>query len=134
MEDLDTSAASDFATRKRQAIKYWERRRWIFLGLLVPPTIFFYFATSEVPAGIGDKRMLSDFQLIVVFFFAFVGANICYTFAYAVEFFFLGGSKSDGYSNGGRTLLFVIGCTFGIVLAAGTARAIAFVEYPLVYP
>lgn len=78
--------------------------------------------------------MLSDFQLVVVFFFAFVGANFCYTFSYAVEFFFFGGPRYSGYLNSGRTLLFVVGCVFGIILAAGTARGIAFAEYPLVYP
>jgi len=134
MENPDPKVGFYYAEAKREAIKYRERRRWIFLALLVPPTVFFYFATSEVPAGIGDKRMLSDFQLVAAFFFAFFGANVCYTFAYAVEFCFFGGPRYSGYLNSGRNLLFVVGCVFGIILAAGAARGIAFAEYPLAYP
>jgi len=124
----------DVTSAKQQAIQYWERRRWVFLALLIFPTVLFYFATSEIPAGIEDRWMMSDSEIFIGFLFAFIGANICYSFAYVVEFFFFGGPRYSGYVERGRTMWFVLGCAFGMILAAGTARGIAFAEYPLNYP
>ena len=124
----------DCKSAKQQAIRYWERRRWVFLAFLVPPTVFFYLGASELPAGISDRRMMSDFEIFVAFLFAFFGANICYSFAYVVEFFYLGSPRYSGYVKRGRSLWFALGCALGIFLAVSTARAIAFAEFPQVFP
>lgn len=123
----------DVTSAKQQAIRYWERRRWVFLALLIPPTVFYYLATCELPAAIGDRRAMSKSEILIGFFCAFIGANICYSFAYAVEFFFFGSPRYSAYVARGRTMWFVLGCAFGMILAAGTARAIALAVYPVSY-
>ncbi len=134
MEEDKSTLDFDYASAKEKAIRYWERRRWVFLALLVPPTIIFYLGATELPAGIGDRRMLSDFELLLAFLLAFLGANICYSFAYVVEFFYLGSPRYSGYVKGGRSSLYALGCMLGIILAIGTAREIGFAVYRPVYP
>ena len=134
MEEDTSNLDFDFTSAKQKAIRYWERRRWGFLALLVPPTIIFYLGATELPAGIGDRRMLSDFEIGLAFLVAFLGANICYSFAYVVEFFYLGSPRYSGYAEGGRSSWFALGCILGIILAIGTAREIGFAEYRPLYP
>jgi hypothetical protein len=134
MEEDTSNLDFDFTSEKQKAIRYWERRRWVFLALLVPPTIIVYLGSTELPAGIGDRRMLSDFEILLAFLLAFLGANICYSFAYVVEFFYLGSPRYSRYLKGGRSSWFAFGCILGIILAVGTAREIGFAEYRTVYP
>jgi len=125
----DGSGPDVFLTTKRFAVRYWERRRWIYLALLVPPAAIGYFLTDEVLGAFGDKEFLSPFTILIMFTVGFVNANIAYSFAYVFEFGFLGTSRYDGYAKNGRPLLFAAGCILGIMLAFVASRSIAFAKF-----
>lgn len=128
-EDEDSVVRTGLLRARKNAVKYWERRRWVYLAILVPPTLWAYLGASEFSAAIGDRKVISDFQVVCLFAMCFVGANICYTFAYAVEFLFFLCAKSEVTVTTGRTLVFVLGCLFGVVCAAGIARDIYLMEF-----
>lgn len=120
----------DVTKEKQLAIRYWERRRWLFLALLVPSAIFFYISATDLAIALGNDPRLTTTELYLRFLLAFIGANICYSFAYVVEFFFFGSPRFKQYAASGRTTLFVLGCALGMILAGGVARGIALKMYP----
>lgn len=128
-DDSNDFGPVDLRATKNSAVRYWERRRWIYLALLVPPSAIGFFLTDEVLAGFDDKEFLSTFTVLVMFAVGFINANIAYCFAYVFEFGFLGTSRYEGYSKTWRPLLFAAGCILGIILAFGASRSIAFAKF-----
>jgi len=68
---------------------------------------------------------------LVLWWFALsaLGANICYSFAYVVEFLFGSDDPKSRWLRFGRTTAFVGGVVFGILLALVGGRNIATMEY-----
>lgn len=113
----------------RQAIvRYWERRRWWFLVCLIPPTVVGYLPGAEISAGVGDREVISFGQVLLLFLFAFVLANVAYTFIYAIEFLVMG-TKSSALYEPYRFLFLIAGTLLGMVAAYSTAVGIYFAEY-----
>lgn len=129
MNEESKELGPDILATKKSAVRYWERRRWVYLALLVPAAAVGYFLTGEVLAGFDNKEILSTFAILMMFTVGFINANLAYSFAYVFEFGFLGTSRYDGYSKTWRPLLFAAGCILGIILAFGASRSIAFAKY-----
>ncbi|MEM7601830.1 MAG: hypothetical protein AAF357_10500 [Verrucomicrobiota bacterium] len=129
MDDDTRDDHFDFIAAKKAGIKFWERGRRIYLLLLCPAAAAGYFLTGEVVAAFGDKAFLSTWEILMMFFVGFVNANISYSFAYVLEFAFIGTSRYKGYNEGGRSLWFASGCALGMILAFAASRAIAFAKY-----
>jgi hypothetical protein len=117
---------------RQAAIRYWERRRIIYNLALVPPALFSYFIRAGASAGIGDSRHLSTISVIGLFLLSAFGANVCYTFAYALEFFFASDVPDSRWSRSGRTVVLIVGTLFAMFLALIGGRNIATMEYSLV--
>jgi len=120
----------DFKAYRASAVRYWERRRFVFNAALVPPAVLGYLPLASVSAAVGDVRHLDGFDLIAVFASAAIAANICYTFAYAAEFLFGNDEPHSWWLAFGRTSAFVCGMLGSIGLAFAGAASIAFTEYP----
>ena len=116
---------------KGEAIQYWERRRIIWNLLLFPPSILSYLFASGVAVGTGDSPAFEWPVVAAMFCFAAVGANICYSFAYVIEFWIQETQVEAGYRQQGRTALFVLGCFLGVGLALSGGMSIAQAQYPL---
>lgn len=129
MNEDSKESVPDLLARKNSAVRYWERRRWVYIALLVPAAAVGYFLTGEVLAGFDDKVFLSPFVILMMFTVGFINANIAYSFAYVFEFGFIGTTRYDGYSKTWRPLLFAAGCILGIILAFGASRSIAFAKF-----
>ncbi len=129
MNEESKELVPDVLVKKKSAVRYWERRRWIYLALLVPAAVVGYFLAGEVLAGFDDKEVVSTFAILMMFTVAFINANIAYSFAYVFEFGFIGTSRHDGYSRAWRPRLFAAGCILGMILAFGVSRGIAFAKY-----
>ena len=67
---------------------------------------------------------------MVAFALAAVGANLCYTFAYAAEFLFGSDEPTSRWLTFGRTAVFVCGTLASMALAFAGAGGIANAEYP----
>ncbi len=120
----------EFADYRREAIRYWERRRIVWNLILVPPSVFAYMFAAGIAIGIGDQRQFGYPMVAALFCFAAVGANICYSLAYVIEFWVAGRDAEDAYRTTGRRLLFALGCLVGIGLALAGGRDIAILQYP----
>ena len=125
----DKEPVPDFLATKRFAVRYWERRRWIYVALLAPAAAVGYFLTGEVLAGFDDEEFPSKSVILIMFVVGFIAANIAYSFAYVFEFAVIGTSRYKGFSTTWRPLLFAAGCILGIVLAFMAARGIAFAGF-----
>jgi hypothetical protein len=119
---------SGYQALKRAAIQYWERRRIIYNVLLVPPSVLTYALGATIFRG-GDGSGHHHYYVVLLFLLAALGANICYTFAYVVEFFFLTDTPSTRWLRFGRTMTFALGVIFSIVLAIFGGREIALMEF-----
>ena len=110
---------------KKEAIRYWERRRIVWNVLIVIPAIYaWYIVVSDILRGDAFPK-----QRIPEILGAFIGAgflaNICYSFAYAAEFCFSHTALSDVYRETVRPVLFLFGCLIGIALAVFCGMVIA---------
>ena len=65
----------EFTEYRREAIRYWERRRIIWNILLVPPSVFAYMFASGFAIGIGDESEFGYAMVVALFCFAAVAAN-----------------------------------------------------------
>jgi hypothetical protein len=118
----------DYSTFRRTAIRYWERRRIFYNVALIPPALFAYMLTAGL-IYVGDPHpMLYRF---IFFWFALsaIGANICYSFAYVLEFLFGSDDPTSRWLRFGRTTTFAGGILFAIILALIGGRNIAIMEY-----
>jgi len=115
---------------KGEAIRYWELRRIFWNLLLVPPALLSYWFAAGIAVGIGDPPVFGWPGVAAMFCFSAAGANICYSFAYVIEFWIQGASAESGYRKGGRHALFILGCLLGVGLALGGGASIAQTQYP----
>jgi hypothetical protein len=122
-------AMQDFAAWRKQTIRYWERRRIAYNLVLVPPSLFTWAIAGGISAGVGDQRYLTTGDVLLLFVLCAVGANICYSLVYTLEFVFGSDDPQTRWNSYGRTIIFVFGTLFSIGLAAIGGRNIAFSEY-----
>lgn len=87
------------------------------------------YAPSEVSAAVGDQQRIATSGVILMFIVSALGANICYTFAYALEFIFATENPNARWPRVGRKLCFVSGVTFAMALAFIGGRNIHIIEY-----
>lgn len=111
---------------KRDAVAYWEKRRIVYNFLLVPTSLVAWETSSELTYAIDDgtPARLTDPLVLFALVVLFIGANLCYTFVYALEFLFLAESPNKFWPNPGRTIFLILGCLLGIWFASGAMNQI----------
>jgi hypothetical protein len=118
----------DFHAFRRSAVRYWERRRIIYNAALVLPALFGYMVTAGL-AYVGDPHPTLYRFLLFWFSLSAIGANVCYSFAYALEFLFGSDHPTSRWLRFGRTTAFVGGVLFAMLLALVGERNIAMMEF-----
>jgi hypothetical protein len=118
----------DYITFRRTAIRYWERRRIIYNLALIPPALLAYLFTDTMN-WVGDAHPILSWFLLFWFALSAIGANICYSFAYVLEFLFGSDDPTSRWLRFGRTTAFAGGILFAIILALIGGRNIAIMEY-----
>lgn len=121
----------DFPVFRKATIRYWERRRIYYNLALVLPALFGYGIFAGFSAGVGDPRHFGSGIVCGLFLLATVGANICYSFGYALEFLFGSDDPNSSWIGIWRPLLIVVGTLFAMTLAVIGGRNIALIEYSL---
>jgi hypothetical protein len=119
----------DYDAFRKSAIRYWERRRIFYNLALILPALFGYVMYAGVSAGIGDRRNLGTGAVLSLFFASAIGANVCYSFGYALEFLFGSDAPDSGWLRFWRPLLIVLGTVFAMLLAVVGGQNIAVMEY-----
>lgn len=119
---------TDYQQIKRSAIRYWERRRIVYNVLLAPPAFLGYSITSALNWAGDPARTDYSFVLLWLALYA-IGANICYSFAYALEFFWAGDDPTSDRFNARRTIALVAGVLLAMLLALIGGRNIADMEF-----
>jgi hypothetical protein len=123
---------------KRDAVTYWEKRRILYNFLLVPPSLLAWEVSSELTHAIDDgiPARLTDPVVLFALVVLCIGANLCYTFVYTLEFLFLAESPSRFWPNPGRTIFLILGCLLGIWFAIGTMSQmqVNMAEYGTPFP
>jgi len=103
-------------TFRRKAVRYWERRRIVYnLALVLPACLGFAF--TDTMNWVGDAHTMHYPYIVTWFILSAVGANICYSFAYALEFFFGNDDPASAWIRFGRTFAFTGGIVFAMLLA-----------------
>jgi len=123
---------SDFDAYRAVAIRYWERRRILFNIALIPPTFFAYMITAGLSYAGDPHRTHTGYVMMLLLISAF-GANLCFSFVYALEFLFSRASKESTWFQLGRPLTLIAGTIFAMGLAFVGGRNIAFMEYHYQY-
>ena len=118
----------DFRAFKYSAVRYWERRRLIYNAALASPALLGYMLTAAI-AYAGDPHPTLYRFMLVWFSLSAIGANICYSFAYALEFLFGSDEPNSRWLRFGRTTAFVGGLLFAMALALFGGRNIAMMEF-----
>jgi hypothetical protein len=118
----------DYHALRHTAIRYWERRRIIYNIALVPASLFAYMLTAGL-AYVGDPHPTLYGFLLFWFALSALGANVCYSFAYALEFLFGSDDPTSRWLRFGRTSVFVAGVLFAMLLALIGGRNIAMMEF-----
>jgi len=119
---------SDYQQLKRSAIRYWERRRIIYNVLLVPPAFVGYCLTDSFN-WVGDPHPTNYSFVLLWLSLSAIGANICYSFAYALEFLWGSDNPVSTWQQNGRTVVLFAGILFAMLLALIGGRNIADMEY-----
>ncbi|HAB19084.1 MAG TPA: hypothetical protein PLX89_06170 [Verrucomicrobiota bacterium] len=120
----------DYHAFRHAAIRYWERRRIIYNVALLPPSALIYMLTAGFSRA-GDDYGWHPYYVLLLFLFSALGANICYTFAYALEFLFGSDDPASRWLRLGRSTAFASGLAFAILLAAVGGKNIALMEFYL---
>jgi Mn2+/Fe2+ NRAMP family transporter len=113
---------------RNTAIRYWERRRIFYNLALIPPSLFAYMVMAGL-AYVGDPHETHYGYVLFWFALSALGANICYSFAYALEFLFGSDDPTSRWLRFGRTTAFVGGVVFAMLLAFVGGRNIALMEF-----
>ena len=106
----------DFQAFRRSAIRYWERRRIVYNVALVLPALI-GFAVTETVNWVGDPHELHYFFILTLLAVSAVGANICYSFAYGLEFLFASDNPNSRWLRFGRTSALIAGILFAMFLS-----------------
>jgi len=85
------------------AIRWWERKRWIYNIITIFGGLTVLLVRGEVPNG------LSPYDDYTIVLFYVLGANICYTFSWAFEAFLNYYFKISFWNRGTRQVFFVLG-------------------------
>ena len=117
----------DLGSIRKEAVRYWEKRRVWHNLLLVIPTLLGY-APAILSGAVGDRKFLGTAGLASVFLISILGANICYSFAYVLEFFFGTVDPNSNWRKFGRRWCFVAGTFFAMMLAFGGGRNIFLLD------
>ena len=120
---------SDYKAYKKLAIRYWEWRRIFYNLALILPAFLGSGLSAGISAGIEDQRRLSTGVVAVLFLLSAFGANLCYSFGYALEFLFGGNAPESRWQRFWRPVLIVLGTLFAMLLAIFGGRNIAWLEY-----
>ena len=107
---------SDIHAFPQSAVRYWERRRIIYNVALALPALF-GFAFTDMINWAGDSHPMHWSYILAYFALSAVGANICYSFAYGLEFLFGSDDPASSWLRFGRTAVFVSGVLFAMLLA-----------------
>ena len=118
----------DYHAFRKTAIRYWERRRIVYNIALVPPSGLSYMLGAGV-ARVGDDYGWHPYYVVFLFALSALGANICYSFAYALEFLFGSDDPASRWLRFGRATAFVAGVLFSMLLALFGGRNIALMEF-----
>ena len=119
----------DYPAYRKMAIRYWERRRLFFNLALVLPAAVGYVFTAGMSAYDERTRILGTGAVILLFLVSAIGANVCYTFSYAVEFIFGSDDQLSRWFRYGRHVTFFSGTLFAMILALMGGRNIGLMEY-----
>jgi len=118
----------DFPPFKRTAIRYWEKRRIVYNIALVPPALL-SFLFSDNLNYVGDSHQIHYGYVSIWFVLSALLANVCYSFAYAMEFLFGRDDPESWWMMYGRSLLFVGGVLLAMLLARIGGHNIAVMDY-----
>jgi hypothetical protein len=118
----------DYHAFRNTAIRYWERRRIFYNLALLPPAVFSY-GFVDTMNWVGDAHETHYSYILPLFALSALGANICYTFAYTLEFLFGSDDPTSRWMHSGRTTAFVGGLVFSILLALIGGRNIAMMAW-----
>jgi hypothetical protein len=116
------------AIYKKSAIHYWERRR-IFYNLALLPPSFVGFGLGDAANWAGNPVLPDVAYVLRLFAASAVGANICYSFAYTLEFLLSTDDSTSRWLRFGRTMVFVLGVLFAMLLAFFGGANIADMDY-----
>lgn len=118
----------DYLSFRRTAIRYWELRRIVYNLALIPPSLLAYLFTTGLLWAGDEPDFHYKFTMIQFGLCAF-GANICYSFAYVLEFWFGTVEPDSRWLRFGRVTVFVVGLLFAMILALIGGRNIAEMEF-----
>jgi hypothetical protein len=102
MSEQLSDGEPNLAEIRRAAVRYWEKRRIVYNVLLVPPSIVSY-SLGAMSRGGGSDSLFTTPHALLLFAMAALGANVCYSFVYALEFWF-GNRNPDSLWNVGTSL------------------------------
>lgn len=85
---------------------------------------------ASICAGVGDIPVLNDRFVFLLLLAYAVAANVCYTFAYTLEFFFGSAEVNAAWNRRGRRLAFFGGTAFAMLLAFFAAVGVAVTQFP----
>jgi len=119
----------DFQSYRRSVIRYWEWRRIVFNLAIAPVAFVSYTVCAGIEAGLGADPRLTTGDVVRLFVQAAIAANVCYTFAYVLEFLFGSDAPNSRWSAWARTAVFVSGIILGMLLALYGGVSIANLEY-----
>lgn len=106
----------DFRAFRQATFRYWERRRIIYNLALVLPALFGFGFTDNLN-HVGDPHPIHFSCIIPWFVLSALGANICYSFAYGLEFVFGSDDPMSRWLRFGRASAFVSGTLFAMLLS-----------------
>jgi hypothetical protein len=118
----------DFPAFRKAAVRYWERRRIIYNAAMVLPA-FLGFAFTDTMLWVGDPHPIHYSHILPWFAASALGANICYSFAYVLEFLFGSDEPASGWLRSGRTTAFVGGVLFAMLLALIGGHNIPLIQW-----
>lgn len=119
---------SENEDNRKKAIAYWEKRRIFYNLALVLPAFFGYQDAVAFAESNGDRLPPSPPPILIItvqLAMYAVLANICFSFAYALEFLLGRKGPSSAVWTSGRTIIFILGTLFAMVLAFGGGGSIA---------
>lgn len=119
----------DFQSYRRSAIRFWEWRRIVYNLALIPPAVFSFIFCVAPSVATGDDPILGTEEILFMFVKSAIGANICYTFAYVLEFLFGSDAPASRWLRWGRPLALVSGILVAMLLALFSGAGIAMLQY-----
>lgn len=117
---------------RHEAIRFWEKRRVVYNLVLIIPTLVVFFGYRAFVRELGLLQM--RFPVVAEYLsFCAIGANICYSFAYAVEFFFGNDAHDSVWMKSGRSSVFIAGLVFSVLLAVVCSGYLASMVFGPLY-